>query len=230
MWLFLVVYVVGTTALPMWWHHSVHGVVNPVQASLAFFLGLNAIVCLWEISLFYEITTIAKKNKAYERKAKGRALSFALDFFFLDVNLGNVFTSKLWCEVWAYYSVFDRSYANRESFGFFIDVGNGWTTLPPTLAFLVGMTAHGAGYAGSLSLPFGARSLGVLGLISFYQEFYGTCVYFLSFVLNKRYKSLTPLEVGIFVCFTNGLWFAFPLLGMKASWDLIHTGDYSVFL
>jgi hypothetical protein len=232
MWLFLVAYVLATTGVPIWWHHKVHGVVSPVQACLAFFLGLNAIVCLWEISLFFEIELIAKKNKVYEKQAKGRALSFALDFFFLDVNLGNVFTSKLWCEVWAYYSVFDRSYANRESFGFFVDVGNGWTTLPPTLAFLVGMTAHGGGdYAGSfLALPFGARALGVLGLLSFYQEFYGTCVYFLSFVLNKRYAKLTPLEVGIFVCFTNGLWFVFPLLGMKASWDLVMTGDYSTFM
>ena len=66
--------------------------------------------------------------------------------------------------------------------------------------------------------------------LSFYQEFYGTCVYFLSFVLNKRYAKLTPLEVGIFVCITNGLWFVFPLLGMKASWDLVMTGDYSTFM
>ena len=230
MWLFLVIYVIATTAGPMWWHHSLHGVLSPMQVGLAFFLGLNAIVCLWEISLFYEIELIAKKNKTYERKAKGRALSFALDFFFLDVHPRNMFTSKLWCEVWAYYSVFDRSYANRESFGFFVDVGNGWTTLLPTLIFLVGMTAHGDSYSGVLTLPCDARTLGVLGLVSFYQEFYGTCVYFLSFVLNKRYKKLTTLEVAIFVCFTNGLWFIFPLIGMKACWDLIQTNTYATFL
>ena len=50
-----------------------------------------------------------------------------------------------------------------------------------------------------------ARTLGLIGLLSFYQEFYGTCVYFLSFVLNKRYKTLKAHEIGLFVCFTNGL-------------------------
>ena len=39
---------------------------------------------------------------------------------------------------------------------------------------------------------------------AFPQEFYGTCVYFLSFVVNGRYKTLTISEVLIFVCFTNG--------------------------
>jgi hypothetical protein len=37
-------------------------------------------------------------------------------------------------------TVFDPSYANRESFGFFIDVGNGFSTIIPTVLFLVGMT------------------------------------------------------------------------------------------
>lgn len=64
----------------------------------------------------------------------------------------------------------------------------------PTILFLVGM-----------SKPIcNARSLGVIGLLSFYQEFYGTCIYFLSFIVNGRYKTLTVSEVLIFVCFTNG--------------------------
>jgi hypothetical protein len=33
-----------------------------------------------------------------------------------------------------------------------------------------------------------------------------------------------------FVLFTNGLWFFFPLLGLKASWDLVHTDSFAVFL
>ena len=66
--------------------------------------------------------------------------------------------------------------------------------------------------------------------VSFYQEFYGTCIYFLSFILNRRYKNLKAHEIVIFVCFTNGLWFFLPLLGMKASWDLIQTDSFDTFL
>jgi hypothetical protein len=86
-------------------------------------------------------------------------------------------------QVWACYSVFDQSYANRQSFGFFIDVGNGYSTIIPTLLFLLGMTCHGEG---GYQLPFTAQQVGIVGLLSFYQEFYGTVVYFLSFFMNKR--------------------------------------------
>ena len=73
-----------------------------------------------------------------------------------------------------------------------------------------------------------ARTLGLIGLLSFYQEFYGTRVYFLSFVLNKRYKTLKAHEIGLFVCFTNGLWFFLPLLGMYLSYDLVETNGYAM--
>mmetsp|Transcript_36604 Transcript_36604/g.82059 ORF Transcript_36604/g.82059 Transcript_36604/m.82059 type:complete len:239 (+) Transcript_36604:140-856(+) len=227
MYLFLVIYVVLTTGLPAAWHSQRHGVISATQVALAFFLGLNAIVCVWEMCLFFQIDLIERKHATYSEKFKGKALKIAYQFFTLGVGLSNVFTSELWAEVWATYSVFDPSYANRQSFGFFVDVGNGFTTLLPTLVFMCGMTAHGSG---GFELPLSARNLGVLGMVSFYQEFYGTCIYFLSFILNRRYKNLKAHEIVIFVCFTNGLWFFLPLLGMKASWDLIQTDSFDTFL
>lgn len=86
-------------------------------------------------------------------------------------------------QVWAVYSVFDASYSNRQSFGFFVDVGNGVTTIVPTVLLLVGMTAHGGG---GFDLPVSARALGCVGLLTYWQELYGTCVYFFSFIENKR--------------------------------------------
>lgn len=117
------------------------------------------------------------------------------------------------------YSLYDPSYSNRESFGFFVDVGNGWTTIVPSLMFLIGMMVE----------LMDARVLGMIGLAKFYQELYGTCIYFLSFILNKRYVNRSMLEVGLFVGLSNGLWFVFPLIGMWASATLIMTGNYSVF-
>lgn len=131
--------------------------------------------------------------------------------------------------MWSTYSLYDPSYSNRESFGFFIDVGNGWTTLVPSLLFMWGVT---------FSL-LEARMLGVVGLLMFYQvsedtptaqnilpqhckhctatqrhfihltlvsslsqEFYGTVVYFLSYVFNGRYKGKPISEVrsSLLVC------------------------------
>lgn len=190
--------------------------VNGVQVSLAFFLGLNAIVCLWEISLFLQIDLIERKHRLYTKQvsAGASALSVATRFFTLPVHTGNVFSSQLWAEVWAYYSVFDASYANRQSFGFFVDVGNGFTTLIPTVLFCVAMTAHGDASQSSTAIAlesaaasspvfgvvsqwlgavFGsqlsfmsARTMGILGIASFWQELYGTLVYFFSFIRNKR--------------------------------------------
>mmetsp|Transcript_4403 Transcript_4403/g.8466 ORF Transcript_4403/g.8466 Transcript_4403/m.8466 type:complete len:247 (-) Transcript_4403:290-1030(-) len=233
MWLFLAVYVVTTTGGPIYWHWTRHGLVNMKQAAMSFFLGLNAIVCIWEMCLFAEIALIEKKHKAYAKKFKGRAMQLALDFFSLDVNTSNIFSSKLWAEVWATYSVFDPSYANSQSFGFFVDTGNGYTTLLPTLIFLIGMTAHEGNMGTSgyfLGVKYSARALGVIGMLSFYQELYGTCVYFLSFVMNKRHEALSRFEVAIFVCFTNGLWFILPILGMRISWDLIQDNNFSSLL
>ena len=60
-------------------------------------------------------------------------MSAAVDFFLSEFDLTEIMTprgyARRWSEVWSVYSVFDPSYANRESFGFFVDVGNGWTTM-----------------------------------------------------------------------------------------------------
>ena len=51
--------VVAGTALPIVLHHEAHGVLNPHQIALAFFLWLNTIIALWEICLFLRIGLIA---------------------------------------------------------------------------------------------------------------------------------------------------------------------------
>lgn len=89
----------------------------------------------------------------------------------------------------------------------------------PSILFLVGMSHE----------IIGARLLGMIGLVKFYQEFYGTCIYFLSFVFNQRYKGKKFSEVALFVGLSNGLWFVFPLIGMWASFRMIVDDNYAVF-
>ena len=64
---FLVVYVLATTGLPVWKHYQVHAVVSPIQVSLAFFCGLNALIALWEIALGAYIRLIQSDYKKLKR-------------------------------------------------------------------------------------------------------------------------------------------------------------------
>lgn len=99
MWLFLGLYVVATTMGPAYLHYERHGVVSWVQILLSFFLGLNFIVCVWEMCLYSQIDLIEQKHVAYLAEYKGRALELALAFFFFEVRFDNLFTSALWAEV-----------------------------------------------------------------------------------------------------------------------------------
>ena len=118
------------------------------------------------------------------------------------------------------YSLYDPSYSNPESFGFFIDVGNGFSTLLPTLAVPL---ASALGLAPERRLPFFCVALAVN-----WQMFYGTLVYFLSFFYNGRHKGRGWKEVAGFVGVSNALWLIGPAAGMYASYEVIRTGEMTV--
>ena len=211
--------VVLGTAVPVALHHQAHGVFNPHQIALAFFLWLNAIIAFWEICLFLRIDVIEKQYADFRERYRGRELDRVKDYFGAPVRFAAIFSPTTWAEIWSSYALFDESYADRKSYGFFIDVGNGFSTLLPSLLFVYGMTFP--------ILP--ARILGLVGLILNYQMWYGTLVYFGSFVLNKRYRGHEPLNLAIFVGLSNGIWFTFPLWAMAVSVQLIYSDSYAIF-
>jgi hypothetical protein len=219
-WNIVLLAVVGGTAAPIALHRHFYGVFNPHQMALAFFTWLNAIIALWEICLFLRIELIEKQHRRFAIDYRGRELDRVRDFFGASVPLGRVFSPTLWAELWSTYSIFDDSYADRKSFGFFVDIGNGFSTLIPSLLFLYGMTFE--------ILP--ARVFGIVGLLLFYQTWYGTVVYFASFVLNKRYRGQSLLNLALFVGMSNGLWLTFPLWGIYASISMIQSDSYALFL
>ena len=214
----VLVAVVGGTLAPVWLHMRAHGF-DVDQAAMAFFLWLNTIIALWEICLFLRIDHIEQQHARFITEYKGRELDRVKDYFGTKVSLGKIFSPTLWAEIWSSYSIFDESYANRKSYGFFIDIGNGFTTLIPSLLVLYGMTYE--------LLP--ARVLGLVMLILNYQMWYGTLLYFTSFVFNKRYVGHTRLNLALFVGLSNGLWFTFPLWAMYLAVQLIYSGSYAVF-
>ena len=217
---FLVLFVGLSTAVPIYYHQLVHGSLNWVHMSLSFFLGLNSLICLWEIALGLNITHIVGEFAALQSKYGKDRMGAVMAFFYTPLTLSTLFSLRFWGKVWSTYSMYDPSYSNRESYGFFVDVSNGWTTLVPSLLYLYAMT---------FPVPaLTARMLGCIGLVKFYVEFHGTCVYFLSFFFNGRHRNKSLAEVALFVGLSNGLWFFFPLIGIYASYSMIQSDSFAV--
>lgn len=220
---FLILFVLVTTIYPTVTYYRLHYTLSAIHIALTFYLGLNSLICTWEIALGLYITKIAADYQQLLKKYEKKRLNAVVDFMLHDLSLSEAFSLRFWSRIWSTYSLYDPSYSNRESLGFFIDVGNGWVTIVPTLLFLYSLTYHDTSIVT-------ARVMGMIGLVKFYQEFYGTCVYFLSFILNERYKGRTVFEVALFVGLTNGIWFVFPLLGMYVSYEMISNDSFSVLL
>mmetsp|Transcript_5936 Transcript_5936/g.17523 ORF Transcript_5936/g.17523 Transcript_5936/m.17523 type:complete len:264 (-) Transcript_5936:36-827(-) len=219
----IVAYVVASTAGATYWHATEHGGVSYLQAFLAFFLGLNALICYWEIALCYRIDHIARKAAALRRSTgDSQAERFAAvgAFFALPCPVSSWGCLTYWARVWWTYAIYDPSYADKTTFGFWIDTANGHVTLLPTLLWLYGMTAP--------VMP--ARAFGLIGLVAFYQEWLGTVIYFCTFFANGRHEGKTPLEIAVFVGLTNGIWFFAPLVGAWAALRCVYADDYAVFL
>lgn len=219
--LFLVLYVVLTTSLPVYLHIQQHDKFNALQCCLSFFIGLNTLICLWEISLGLFISHIKNDSALLKKEYGDNRMGAVMTFFYTPLSISSLFSPKFWTKVWSTYSLYDPSYSNSESFGFFVDVSNGWMTIVPSLLYLYTMT-YDFEYLS-------ARTLGCIGLVKFYVEFHGTCVYFLSFFFNERYRNKTIAEVVLFVGVSNGLWFFFPLMGMYASFAMIHADSFAIF-
>jgi hypothetical protein len=216
---FLVTFVAVSTALPVYVFFIEFGRISLLHVALSFFLALNSLISLWEIGLGIYISNIKLDYERLCKKYGKHHLGAVVDLMNHSITVGEIFSLRFWTRIWSTYSLYDPSYSNRESFGFFVDVGNGWTTIVPTILFLIAMTRQNV-------LP--ARLLGMIGLVKFYQEFYGTCVYFLSFIFNGRYKGKPITEVLLFVGVSNGLWFFFPLIGMAVCVQLIESNSFEV--
>jgi hypothetical protein len=200
-------------------HYQHHGALNGYQIALASFLWINVIIALWELCLFARIDLIAAQHERLAEQYRGREMARVRDFMLTPVPLAQVLSPTLWAGIWSSYAVFDESYASKRSFGFFVDIGNGFSTLVPSLLFLHGMTFW--------SLP--ARAVGIVGLLLFYQMWYGTLIYLVSFVVNKRHVGHPRSHVALLVGMSNGLWLTVPVLGMIASLTMIYRDSYALF-
>ena len=195
---------------------------SPLTLSLLAFNNLNIFIAICEIILGCKIAyiqadyqTLCKKYKPNGKEGQG-----CLSYLTAPLSIRQLFHSHTWAKMWSTYALYDPSYQNHESFGFFIDFGNGLTTIPPSLLLNIAMVR-----------PELVSSLwvGCIGIAMYWQVMYGTIVYIFTFMFNRRYVGKSTLEVMSFVGLTNSLWFIFPTLGIYACVSMLRDGNMDVF-
>lgn len=210
--------------------------------SVMFFNNLNVLIAFCEIALGNHIDIIQSdyrnllKDYRDGKTGKPKKAEYLAGFAYLNtpLSLRDVYDGgHKWSRMWSTYSLWDPSYSNPESFGFFIDVGNGWSTILPCVLwnFAVLFPHYFAPNIETGDNDYSAVVLlGFIGACSYWQVLYGTIIYFLSFLWNKRYQSKPFVEILGFVGFANGIWFFFPIACLWASYKLLLDRDpQSVF-
>jgi hypothetical protein len=212
-WNWLGVWALIFVGVPVAVHTAVHGF-NAWHLALTFFLAINLMICIWEISLWHRIDDIRR----WFNMPKGTGDRPRGNLYTTQISFREFWSTKLWARTWLGYAYWDDGYADPKSFGWAIDVGNGFTTLIPSLLFLAGMT-----------FPiFTPQVLGIIGMLVFYQKFYGTSLYFFQYLYNKRYVDRPIAGVWSVVGGTNGLWFVFPAVGLYVCLRLILDGSFEI--
>ena len=195
-----------------------HGDVNAVHALLSLFFSINLLVCYWEVCLFLRRDHLAERTEYWRRRRQETGRAPTRDFLASGVPLTGVLSPTVWADAYAAYAQYDGSYADRRTFGFMVDVGNGFVTAVPTLILYAAYTLD--------LVP--SVVAGVIGVMLFWQWTYMTSLYCVSFFVAGQHSRISRGETWIYIYGINSLWVAFALLGLYVSVRLIVDGNFGV--
>ena len=198
--------------------YLLHGDLDVVYCLLALFFSTNLLISYWEMCLFFRRDYIEERVEFWRGRWEDTGKTPAVEFLTTSVPLNRVLSPTVWADVWATYSMYDSAYADRNTYGFNIDIANGFTTPASTLILYVT-------YTGGL-LP--AVAAGILGAMLFWQWVYASSLYVVSFFVGQKQTRITTREFWIYIFNPNAIWVLFPVLGLYVSIRLILDGDYSV--
>ena len=198
--------------------YLLHGDVDAFHCLFSLFFSINLLIAYWEICLFFRRDYIEKRAEFWRRRWRDTGRTPALEFLTSSVPLNRILSPTVWADVWATYSVFDSAYADRNTYGFNIDIANGFATPAPSLVLY-------ATYTGGL-LP--AVAAGILGAMLFWQWVYGSSLYLVSFFVGQKRALITRREFWIYIFSLNAIWVLLPMLGVYLSVRLVVDGDYRV--
>lgn len=198
--------------------YRLHGGPDLVYFLLSLFLMINLLIAYWECCLYWRRDYIEERTRYWRERQAGTGQAPAVEFLTSSVPLRRILSPTVWADIWATYSQYDSSYADRRTYGFNVDIGNGFFTPIASLVLLGAMTFE--------FLP--AVLAGILGVVLFWQWFYVSSLYVVSFFVAKRHRKVSSAEVWIYVIGPNSVWVLFPVLGLYVAVRLILDGNYAV--
>ena len=210
--------VAGGTLLGLLVRLRTSGELNFLHSLFCLFFSVNLLICYWEICLFFLRDRIGSRADYWRDMQHRTGRSPAHGFFATRIRLAQVLSPAVWADVWAAYCYYDDSYADRRTFGFNVDIANGFVTPVPTLVLYAAFTV---GYP-----P--AQLAGIIGLMLSWQWVYMTSTYLVSFFVARRHLLLSRRDMYIYIVAINSFWILFALLGIYVSVALIVNGDYRV--
>ena len=216
--LFAALFVVVLALLGIGARYDAHGDLNFFHSVLSLFFSINLLVCYWEICLFFQRDHIERRTDYWRERQRETGRTPAGEFLASRVPLTRILSPTVWADTWATYAQYDGSYADRRTFGFNVDIGNGFVTPLPTLILYAAYTFD--------FLP--ALYAGILGAMVFWQWIYATTLYGVSFFVAKRQTRISRLQTFVFIIVINSFWVLCSLLGLYVSVCLIMDGNYSV--
>ena len=194
------------------------GDLDAIHCLLCLFFSANLLICYWEVCLFLRPDHVEMRARYWRERSSMAGRTPAREFLLTRVPLTRMLSPTVWADVWAAYSYYDGSYADRRTFGYNADIANGMVTPAPTLILY-------AAYTFDLLPAVGA---GILGVMLFWQWTYVTSVYGASFFVANRHTQISRREVYTYICAINSPWVLCALLGLYVSVRLILEGNYSV--
>ena len=216
--LFTVLVIATLTLAGIGARYWVRGDFNVIHALLILFLSINLVICYWEVCLFLKRDYIESRAEYWRKRWRETGRNPATEFLAAKIPLTKMLSPTVWADVWATYSQFDGSYADRRTYGYTVDIANGFVTPAPTLILYAAFTFD--------ILP--ALVAGIVGVMLFWQLTYMTSVYWVSFFSANRQNRISRENMYIYIWGMNSPWVIFALLGLYVSIRLIVNGDYSV--
>jgi len=200
---------------------------NLMVVGLLGFNFLNIFIALCEIGLGRHVKDIQDRYlemKQFIDNHKNRKVWHqVLDFFTMPLTIQQTIDGKTFpVQMWSTYALYDPAYQNNLSYGFFIDVGNGYTTILPCLLVNLALTKP---LMLIDRLDNAHLWVSCVGIASYWQIAYGTIVYFAQFIYHQRYKGHGSIEVFLFVVLMNAIWIVFPLFGIFACVEILKAGS-----
>ncbi len=189
-----------------------------IHSCLILFFTSNLLVCYWEICLFLRRDYVETRVEYWRERRSVTGRTPALEFFAAKIPLTRILSTTLWADVWAAYCQYDESYSDRRTYGFNVDIANGFFTPIPTLLLYAAYTFD--------FLP--AFHAGILGIMLFWQWAYVTSVYWVSFFVVGRQHRISRREMYFYILALNSYWVLSALLGLYVSIRLIMDNNFSV--